>query len=119
MGLSEGSDETVSTCHCCGKLEDRLSKCRSEACHLVLVVCAACEDDSDPRCCLSCKNADLLVEGAELKKRPKIICACEQDREAKLWGGKAQVKLSQGRKKPNTMGHIGHTETNIKIKVFD
>jgi predicted sulfurtransferase len=78
------SDEAipVSGCHVCNKPCDRLSKCSSRGCHLVLVVCDACESMQDPRCCTSCNLMD--AEIPQRTKRP--ICECELKREAKLRG---------------------------------
>lgn len=85
-GLEEGKELTVSECHICGVAEDRLSKCRSKGCHLVLVVCDTCEKTHDgPRCCPNCLEMDSgeMIEG----RRP--MCQCEREREEKLWGADA------------------------------
>lgn len=118
MGLSEGVEEPVASCHCCGKPEDRLSKCRSRGCHLVLVVCGSCEERGDPRCCSSCRNADTVSGEVEATKKPKAICACEQKREAELWGGGEQIKLSQKGRRKLSKGVSSSPEINIKIKII-
>lgn len=72
----------VARCHGCGALEDRLSKCRSKGCHLVLVVCEECEE-KDPRCCENCRELDV---GRGEEDGPRPICLCEMERETRLWG---------------------------------
>lgn len=82
-GLKESGDAMpVSRCHCCGEACDRLSKCRSGRCHLVLVVCEGCEMAGDPRCCVSCK----ALEDETVAQTRRPICACELEREARLRG---------------------------------
>jgi predicted sulfurtransferase len=86
LGLDAGHEgdeelEPVAECHVCGQPEDRLSKCRSRGCHLVLVVCERCEE-GDVRCCENCRELDR--EGSTEGPRP--ICLCEIEREARLWG---------------------------------
>lgn len=66
----------VSQCHVCGTRDDRLSKCRSLGCHLVLIVCEGCELGSEPRCCRSCGDMDA---------KSRTMCACERAREQSLW----------------------------------
>ena len=99
----------VASCHVCGKAEDRLSKCRSKGCHLILVVCTSCEEADDPRCCVSCGELDELAEAATTqareeeigKRRPRPICECEREREFKLWGeksGASGVERARGRR---------------------
>lgn len=119
MGLSEGSDDVVSSCHCCEKAEDRLSKCRSEGCHLILVVCATCEKTGNPRCCSSCRGTDMAIGDGAAKETLRTICACEKAREAELWGGGEQVRLSAGRKKQTKKTALHSSDIDIKIKIFD
>lgn len=95
-GLTSGSLEPVSKCHSCGELCDRLSKCRSKGCHLVLVVCHKCEAESDPRCCENCLNMDTTRDTEFATPRP--ICACEKEREALLWGSDRLNVQSKRRK---------------------
>jgi len=100
--LSEGAmEEKVASCHVCGAAEDRLSKCRTEKCHLVLVVCAACEETADPRCCESCLHLDLesQINERDHAKKPKPICICEIEREARLWENKVSMPKTQGWRK--------------------
>ena len=90
VGLNT-STHPVAKCHVCGKDEDRLSKCKSQGCHLVLVVCADCERE-DPRCCASC--SELTSEGT------KGMCICEREREFSLWGVEdVKEKRTQGWRK--------------------
>jgi predicted sulfurtransferase len=88
MGLSEEAGDPVSNCHTCGNLSDRLSKCRSKGCHLVLIICQYCES-ADPRCCQSCRDFDGLFSSEKQgDTRPRPICACEKEREGQLWGNR-------------------------------
>ncbi|KAL1296884.1 hypothetical protein AAFC00_004499 [Neodothiora populina] len=82
MSLDEASHDPVSQCHVCGKAEDRLSKCRTSRCHLVLVVCADCEE-KDPTCCESCREGSAAVDGTT---KAREMCECEKQREYSLWG---------------------------------
>jgi predicted sulfurtransferase len=113
--LSSGSTtgetnvEKVASCHVCGKAEDRLSKCRSRGCHLILVVCEECEEGGDPRCCESCLNLNTEAteeNGGQLRSRQ--ICECEREREFKLWGDKTVKKQQpQGRRKGKKGNDLG------------
>ncbi|RFU29782.1 hypothetical protein B7463_g6575, partial [Scytalidium lignicola] len=95
--------DPVSTCHTCGELCDRLSKCRSRGCHLVLVICTKCEAESDPRCCENCLGLDSMEVVKSTGPRP--ICTCEKEREAMLWGSnRLNPQKSKGEKL--------HRETN-------
>ncbi len=100
--LKEGNEvEPVAQCHVCGRKEDRLSKCRSIGCHLILVVCEECESvEGDVRCCASCRAFDVSSLEERVGKRP--ICECEKEREAKLWGEKREndrVRLKASKQK--------------------
>jgi len=86
MGLNDDVSGPVSKCHLCEQPSDRLSKCCSRGCHLVLVVCEHCEQE-DPRCCESCRHFDASEKTEEVRPRP--ICDCEKEREARLWGPRA------------------------------
>lgn len=112
----DGAGEPVSKCHICASRSDRLSKCRSKGCHLVLVVCATCELLADPRCCQSCLDLD----NRDATSGPRPICSCEKQREADLWDGQ-YVKLpklykSRKSKKDSLEDANG---INIKVKVID
>ncbi|TVY53539.1 UPF0176 protein, partial [Lachnellula suecica] len=116
--LGKGGDsEPVAKCHVCAASSDRLSKCRSKGCHLVLVVCAACELSADPRCCQSCLDMDILVHAdgdLETSSGPRAICECEKERETELWGGE-YVKLP----KPQKGKKKATRDINIQVKVID
>lgn len=93
--------DPVSSCHVCGNPEDRLSKCQSKGCHLILVVCETCEL-ADPRCCNSCQE----LEGIQTSDRPvtdkklsRAICNCERQREFLLWGTDRSKESQQKRDK--------------------
>lgn len=99
LGLEDADDETeiepVAACHICGKPEDRLSKCRSRGCHLVLVVCEKCEE-GDVRCCENCRELDTKT----MREGPRPICLCEVERETKLWGdGYSKKTKAKGKRK--------------------
>lgn len=87
----------VAVCHTCKQASDRLSKCRSKYCHLVLVVCSGCEK-GDPRCCQNCEDMDNEAKATVYGKgTPRKMCDCESGRERELWGGK-RVKVTKGSK---------------------
>ena len=119
--------EKVASCHVCGKAEDRLSKCRSTGCHLILVVCEECEEGGDPRCCGNCLALDALgIEDNGGQSRSRQICECEKEREFKLWGDKTVKKQQpQGRRKGKKGNDLGVVfdgpvrDLNIQIKTFD
>ncbi len=120
MGLSIPT-EPVSTCHVCSVATDSLSKCRSNGCHLVLVVCSRC-DWGDPRCCQSCHEidaADLAGISPEAKS-PRPICACEQAREECLWGGdRVKAPKMQGWKKEKRKLLEQKNAINVQVEVID
>ncbi len=119
--------EPVAQCHSCGRKEDRLSKCRSKGCHLILVVCKECESvEGGVRCCDSCRAFDVSSLEERVGKRP--ICECEKEREAKLWSekgenGGARLKISKqkerkrDRKVKTAVG--GMDIIDIQIKTID
>ena len=112
-GGVEGEVLPVAECHLCKKPEDRLSKCHSRGCHLVLVVCSFCEE-ADPRCCRDCVELD-RQEG--VRKGPRPICECEKEREVRLWGKRDGGKL------PKTHGgwkeRKSRSGLNIQFKTID
>ena len=84
VGLAAGSHALpVSRCHICDTPCDRLDKCRSSLCHLVLVVCEICAGTRDPRCCQSCRDN----EASEGRGVNRTICSCERARESRLRNG--------------------------------
>lgn len=113
--------EPVSKCHCCNRLSDCLGKCRSTGCHLVLVVCSACELSSDPRCCQSCLDMDIDLdhgEGDDTSKNsgPRPVCECEKERETQLWGeGSRKLPKSRRANKEKNARH----NAKIQVKVMD
>ncbi|PVH89230.1 hypothetical protein DL98DRAFT_401974 [Cadophora sp. DSE1049] len=116
---SYASPSPVSTCHMCQNPCDRLSKCRSKNCHLVLVICDSCEL-RDPRCCQSCQDFDNEASTMDLtseKSRPRPICACEREREVELWGPEDErIPKTQGWRKAKRRNGNG---INIPVKVID
>ena len=80
VGLAGGGAVPVSECHMCHRPSDRLSKCRSPGCHLVLVVCEDCEDCRDPRCCTSCSEKN----SSQSPQTRRLLCSCEREREERL-----------------------------------
>ena len=111
-GLSTGEGEKVAKCHGCGKAEDRLSKCRSPGCHLVLVVCEACEVDL--RCCGECG----VVNGGEERGGGRGMCRCEREREFELWGDRGVKPGKTRRRKPRTEITGGADSMNIQFKIL-
>ncbi|KAH7351170.1 hypothetical protein BKA65DRAFT_525390 [Rhexocercosporidium sp. MPI-PUGE-AT-0058] len=118
--ISSPAVEPVSTCHTCESPCDRLSKCRSKGCHLVLVVCERCES-GDPRCCQNCEEFDeqACSKDAETEKsRPRLICACERDREAELWGAEEEkVPKTQGWRKAKRKNQNANG-INIQVETY-
>jgi predicted sulfurtransferase len=116
---ADETGEPVSTCHICANPSDRLSKCRSKGCHLILVICETCEEEKEPRCCQDCHDLDSL-DTAERLPGPRPICKCEKEREALLWGGE-RVKLpkTQGWKKGRNTGKPDVDAIGIQVKTID
>jgi predicted sulfurtransferase len=85
--LSEGSNAPVSRCHSCGIPSDDLGKCCSHRCHKILVVCPGC-DAGTVRCCGDCLEIDerRLANPVSEMVGARPICACEREREKRLWG---------------------------------
>ncbi|KAG9241615.1 hypothetical protein BJ878DRAFT_519808 [Calycina marina] len=118
VGLSTADEtDSVARCHVCHTASDRMSKCRSEGCHLILVVCSECEKSSDPRCCSSCLELDEkslpMEEDAVRVQRP--ICDCEKQREARLWGDLIRPAKTQGWRKKKRQAE----PVNVHIKLID
>lgn len=107
-----GLTDPVSNCHVCGRSEDRLSKCQSRGCHLILVVCEGCER-MDARCCRSCRDIENSVgdDGEMRVSRP--ICGCERERENMLWGFDRMKKGARQGKKDLSVDSI-----NIQVKII-
>jgi len=117
MGLSEHVGGPVSECHQCEQPSDRLSKCRSSGCHLVLVVCEQCEQE-DPRCCESCRDFEASEQIGEVRPRP--ICACEKEREERLWGPRVVKDSQQHALKRKTIAVPGKVNNlNIQGKIIE
>lgn len=114
LSAEMGEEGTVADCHVCGRREDRLSKCRSTRCHLILVVCEECEEDGGPRCCEDCGEIDANEESG-----PRPICQCEQDREFKLWGDRTVKPSKTQGSKPGTKTTGIVNSTGIQIKLID
>ncbi|KIW08174.1 uncharacterized protein PV09_01105 [Verruconis gallopava] len=115
-GLSNNSGLfPVSTCHVCNEPSDRLSKCRSGRCHLILVVCDDCERTQDPRCCHNCVELDSEIEnslfGKEAKRKP--ICKCELEREERLWRSGLKDRAREENENIEPLG------INIKLNIID
>jgi predicted sulfurtransferase len=119
-GLSVGAGDLVSNCHICGNQSDRLSKCRSKGCHLVLVVCEHCELVG-PRCCQSCREYhDLFVSEEQEEHRPRPMCACEKEREAKLWGNLPfKAPRQQLSETGRALAQIKTNDINIQVKIIE
>ena len=113
--------EPVSTCHSCGIPSDRLSKCVSPGCHLVLVVCPACEL-GDVRCCHDCLKLCHEKQPGDIAehRRPRPLCECEQARERELWAGKrVKEPKTQGWRKKKRMQDEYGKKLDIRIKVAE
>ena len=114
----ESDPEPVALCHMCEIPCDRLSKCRSKDCHLILVVCPNCEDSKDPRCCVNCLKLDSTMEGNDkaVQKPRRPICVCEKERELQLWGSAPVKQLKQQGWRKRKKGVEG---INIQFKTVD
>jgi predicted sulfurtransferase len=120
-GLSEETAiDPVSNCHMCGSPSDRLSKCRSQRCHLVLVICDSCES-KNPSCCQSCRDLDINEESnaQEAIRSQRPICDCEREREAQLWGAIRQKLPNSQTKKRSQIVLPVDNEINILFKTID
>ncbi|TVY43923.1 Thiosulfate sulfurtransferase/rhodanese-like domain-containing protein [Lachnellula subtilissima] len=118
----DGKVEPVAKCHVCANPSDRLSKCRSKGCHLVLVVCAACELSDDPRCCQTCLDMDVLAQAdgnPDTNSVSRPICACEKEREADLWAEYVKLPKQQKTRKGARKGLRDGVNMNIQVKVID
>ena len=94
----DGQSAPVSKCHVCENPSDSLGKCGSPTCHLILVLCASCQE-KDPRCCDDCRSSSM--DGLDLRSKQRKMCACEEAREEGLWGNKPSkiAKARASRKK--------------------
>lgn len=108
VSLDCSSEEPVSKCHVCGIKNDRLSKCRTLGCHLVLVVCDSCES-TDPRCCETCH--DQRGAGSTVSKS-REMCLCEKTREFGLWGTTQSKKEKEKKGKSRNL-HKADTEHRV------
>lgn len=119
----DGGLKPVSKCHVCKMASDRLSKCRSTKCHLVLVVCPTCELSADPRCCHSCFDMDMLAKAdgtLTTNSGSRPICSCEKGREVELWGGDfMKLPKQQKTRKEKRNVHGDGVHINIQVKVID
>ncbi|KAL1599826.1 hypothetical protein SLS60_007631 [Paraconiothyrium brasiliense] len=93
-----GGSTAVSICHGCGEAESRLGKCDVPGCHLILVVCEACERKGKISCCKDCRD---IHEGDGSGRRSARMCKCESEREKSLWGD-GSAKLGRGGGKTKT-----------------
>lgn len=113
--------EPVSTCHSCGIPSGRLSKCASPGCHLVLVVCTACEL-GNVRCCHGCLKLSHEKQAGDVAehRRPMSLCECEQARERELWAGeRVKEPKTQGWRKKKRMQDGYGKKLDIGIKVVE
>tara|TARA_B100000809_G_scaffold77865_3_gene75755 strand:- start:3967 stop:4998 length:1032 start_codon:yes stop_codon:yes gene_type:complete len=64
------SDDVVSNCHQCGEACDHHVNCDNEACHLLFIQCAACQEKMNTCCSEDCKEVASLSfeEQKELRK---------------------------------------------------
>lgn len=106
IGLPYDNSEPLSTCQKCHQPEDRLGKCASKGCHLVLVVCQNCEEVGNVTCCEDCWN----IQTTNSHKKTRRMCNCESTREKSLWGnGGAGLSKFKIRHKEST-NHLNDTE---------
>ncbi|KAI9745295.1 MAG: hypothetical protein M1818_001575 [Claussenomyces sp. TS43310] len=126
LGLQNGATmPPVSRCHVCAAPSDRLSKCRSRGCHLVLVACEGCEA-GDLRCCGSCRVLDEGVgvgdDGQGTMGISRAMCACEEARERELWGGGLVRRLKGQGQGPRSGRRTAREKTqdlDIRVKIVE
>lgn len=120
IGLEKDSTHPVSNCDLCGVPSDRLSKCLSRGCHLIMIVCSTCQSSKEPRCCQNCLEMDMANENDQLDvpAQSRQMCACERAREAELWANKnfTNTKGQGWRKKKRAQES---SRINIQIKTID
>jgi predicted sulfurtransferase len=119
-GLANYSTDPVASCDMCGIASDRLSKCRSKGCHLIMVVCVECEASKDARCCQNCLEMNMAseVDQVDIQDRSRPMCVCERERETELWGDMIinKPKRQGWRKKRRAQEGTG---INIRIGTID
>lgn len=134
IGLAETGEqaqqEPVAHCHVCDVPSDRLSKCQSKGCHLVLVMCEKCEESGESiNCCNNCKRMDQAAQENENEKpRHRPMCECEKERELLLWGSevsnakpkaqKSQAKKLKGKDKGIKSAFGGVDGIEIRVKTI-
>lgn len=118
VGLDE--EELVSHCQICEKLSGRLDKCRSDGCHLVLVVCGECETQ-DPRCCQDCRDIDGIISDSMGDPRAiRPMCACEKQREENLWAGeRVKEPKTQGWRKQRKQRERNADHMDIQVTIVN
>ena len=64
------SEDVIAQCHQCGAPCDSHVNCINEACHLLFIQCAACQEKMNECCSISCKEISTLPpeDQRELRK---------------------------------------------------
>lgn len=117
VGLESGGEEIVGCCHGCGSAADGMRKCKSTGCHLELVLCPSCTQESI-FCCQDCAQLEAETSKGRIAKTP--MCKCEREREAKLWGDQSENvelrKRDAQRKEP--VGIHRKEQVNIQVQLI-
>ena len=66
------SEDIVSTCHLCNAPGDTHVNCRNEACHIMLIECAACSKKLDGCCSEKCREVAALPHAEQKRLRKGV-----------------------------------------------
>ena len=78
-GATRVSGDVVSWCDGCGVRSDRLGKCGSVGCHVILIVCEKCggKCGGEVFCCGKCESQEVARVATPDGKRKRMPCDCD------------------------------------------
>ena len=78
-GATRVSGDVVSWCDGCGVRSDRLGKCGSVGCHVILIVCEKCggKCGGEVFCCGKCEAQEVARAATPDGKRKRMPCDCD------------------------------------------
>ena len=78
-GATRVSGDVVSWCDGCGVRSDRLGKCESVGCHVILIVCEKCggKGGGEVFCCGKCESQEVARVATPDGKRKRMPCDCD------------------------------------------
>jgi xeroderma pigmentosum group C-complementing protein len=82
-GATRVSGDVVSWCDGCGVRSDRLGKCESVGCHVILIVCEKCGGGKggggggEVFCCGKCESQEVARVATPDGKRKRMPCDCD------------------------------------------